>query len=337
MPERLIESHIFRKAEALRARPYFGYVFAVGSFVVALMARFAVNDMMPAGIPFLTFFPAIIITGLIGGIRAGALCAVLSTLAAAYFFMPPFHSFMLTGPGYVALTFFIGVCVVDLLIIHIMNKSTEQLRKEKEHSEILGEQQKTLFQELQHRVANNLGFVSGLLAIHQGRVADKPEAVAALEDARLRIDMMSRVHRRLYDPMNVGLPVKEYLHALCADIIEATAVRNVSCIVEAPPVQFELEKLLTLSLVISEGVTNAIKHAFADGKGGIIRINLIPEGGNKFTLTIRDTGPGFPDHFDPSGGQRLGVRILQGFARSLNGDLSFANENGGIIRLAFKG
>ncbi len=51
-------------------------------------------NLLPPGFPFLTFFPAIMLTAFIGGTRPGILCAVLSVLSAWYWFIPPFMSFV---------------------------------------------------------------------------------------------------------------------------------------------------------------------------------------------------------------------------------------------------
>lgn len=65
-----------------------------------------------------------------------------------------------------------------------------------------------MFQELQHRVANNMQFVSAMLRLYAKRAGDDPDAMlTALDDARVRLDIMSRIHRHLYDPANVTRPV----------------------------------------------------------------------------------------------------------------------------------
>jgi len=54
-----------------------------------------------------------------------------------------------------------------------------------------------------------------------------------------------------------------------------------------------------------------------------------------YMLVVQDNGKGFPEGFDPAQSDRLGFKILTGFARSLNGDIEFANQNGGQVKLVF--
>jgi two-component sensor histidine kinase len=337
MLQRLTESRILEAAENMRENKSASILFALISFAAALLARFAVDDVLPPGFPFLTFFPAVILTGLFAGTRAGLLCLFLCTLAAWYWFIPPFNTFDLSMPALVAILFFVGVGAVDLVILHIMNIAVEQVRRDKEASEEMAKQQTVLFQELQHRVANNLNFVSNLLTIHQVRLpADNNLAHDGLNDARIRLDTMSRVHRRLYDPMNANLPLPQYLNDLCQDVLHSTGVDHARIAVQAPPMRFDLDKLLTISLIIVEALTNALKHAFPNGREGRIQVGLVPEGRGLFTLTVHDNGIGFPSGFNPDTTERLGFRILQGFARTLKGEIAFTNDKGGLVRVVFK-
>ncbi|PZO78691.1 MAG: ATPase, partial [Micavibrio aeruginosavorus] len=207
---------------------------------------------------------------------------------------------------------------------------------EKVYSEQLLDRQKTLFEELQHRVANNLGFVSGLLAIQASRLSENSEEAAALHDARVRLETMSRVHRRLYDPMNTNMCLKTYFEELCADIAMAAGRENVEFRVEIAPVNLEIEKLMNLSLIVVEVVTNSLKHAFPDGRGGVIEIFLTKAANaNACLLVIRDNGVGFPEGFDPAASKRLGFRILGGFMRALQGEMTHANDGGSVVRVSF--
>ncbi|WP_162600079.1 DUF4118 domain-containing protein [Azospirillum sp. TSH58] len=62
-------------------------MFALATFAVALVARLALDDRLPAGFPFLTFFPAVIVTTFLAGMWPGILTALLSGLASWYFFL----------------------------------------------------------------------------------------------------------------------------------------------------------------------------------------------------------------------------------------------------------
>ena len=56
---------------------------------------------------------------------------------------------------------------------------------------------------------------------------------------------MSRIHRRLYDPASVDLPVAEYFQEICADLLQATGARNIVCLVDMPAVKLDIARLTT--------------------------------------------------------------------------------------------
>ena len=323
-------------ARPLRDHPWLGDAFGVGMFALALGVRFALDPVWPAGFPFLTFFPAVIITTFVCGLRAGIACAALSTLAAWYFFIGPTSGMALDGQGALALGFFVSISAIDITLIHFTFGAAARLRDEQAVTARLYENQRVMFQELQHRVANNMQFVSSLLTLHRRRaVADPSTALNALDEARARLDTISRVHRRLYDPAGIDQPVALYLRELCVDLIEAAGTGKVSCEVEAPPIAFDVARLTTLSLLTAEIVTNSLKHAFAPDQPGIITITIKPLSDTRYEMVIADNGRGMPPGYDPATGTRLGFRIIQSLAAQLGGTLRHESRDGMAVHVEF--
>ncbi len=319
-----------------RAHPWLGDLVAVAATGVAVAIRQFVDDVLPAGFPYLTFFPAVILTTFFLGLRPGIACAVLSGLAAWYFFIEPAGSFTLNGQAALALAFYAFIVSVDIALIHVMHSAGERLRRERAVTTALYEQQRTMFQELQHRVANNMQFVAALLALQRKKVGNDPQAaLAALDEARVRLETISRIHRRLYDPSRIEMPVGQYLQELCSDMLDATGARNIVCLVEAPPLSLDLTRLTTLSLLVVEIVTNALKHAFVSGERGVITVRLERLDADRMALTVADDGKGIPADFDPSTTRSLGFRICQGLAEQLGGKLTYEATNGTLVRLVF--
>jgi two-component sensor histidine kinase len=313
-----------------------GIVLACVISALAVLGRFALEGTLPAGYPFLTFFPAVIITSFLCGTAAGTLCALLCGLAAWYWFIPP-DGLALDRQSAFALGFYVFIVAVDIVLIHLMTRAMRRLEAEKRLSNALAEQQRTMFEELQHRVANNMAFVASLLNMSRRRLAADPAAAPAiLDDARNRIETMARIHRRLHDPNQVDLPVRGYLQDLCADVVETSGLSGVTCAVDVPEMSFDIRKLTTISMLVSEVVTNSLKHAYPDGRSGRITVSLRRLDGGEAELTIADDGVGLPKMpDDASPGHGLGNRIVEALAKQLKGSVSRQSNPGLATRIVF--
>jgi two-component sensor histidine kinase len=329
--------NFFEATAPLRAHPWFGHAFGMTGLLLALWLRFAIGDGL-VGYPFITFVPVVVLTAFLGGTAAGALCGVFSGLAAWYFFVAPENSFALEWPvGYIAMGFYAFSVGLNLCLIHVMVRALERLQTARARADRLVERQRTMFAELQHRVANNMQFVSSLLSLQKRRVEDDPaSAPAVLDDAVERLRTMARVHRRLYDPAASTVSFGEHLREICTDLLDATGARNVACRVEAPPTDLPVETLITLSLIATEAVTNSLKHAWPKGEGGTIRIALERPEPGRVALSVSDDGRGPPAGYDVAkGGDSLGLRIIGGLVQQLGGELSVGGEGGTTTRVEF--
>jgi len=192
---------------------------------------------------------------------------------------------------------------LELYVVAVLNRAID-------HLSIARERSNTLFRELQHRVANNLQFVAALLRLRKKTLDQDSPGAAALGAAQDRLEMLSRVHRRLNSPMAASQPAEPYLEALVADLIKASDVPHIRLMVTAEPVVLELEALMSVSLIVAELVTNSLKHAFPDGREGCISIDL--RGcGHHCVLKVEDDGVGLPESSQRQKAGSLGQGILQ--------------------------
>ncbi|MBS9477344.1 sensor histidine kinase [Ancylobacter radicis] len=331
---------LVRLARPLRESRLLADAFGVAMFLMALALRFAVDSVLPPGFPFLTFFPAVILTTFFCGLRPGITCAVLSTLAAWFFFIGPASNMELTGQALMALGFFVVIAFIDITLIHFTFGAADKLRAEQAVTARLYESQRTMFQELQHRVANNMQFVAALLTLQKRKVTDDPsQAINALDEARARLDTIARIHRRLYAPERLDMPTGQFLRELCCDLITASGGQAITCQVEAPDLPLNVTQLTTLSMLVAEIVTNSLKHAFEPGRPGEIAITVSPRGHGRYEIAIADDGRGMPEELDSARSRGLGMRIIQGLATQLGGEAQFSArpvpERGTRVRVQF--
>jgi two-component sensor histidine kinase len=319
----------------LRERPVAGYGLAVAAAVLALALRLALQVSLPPGFPFLTFFPVIIVTSFVAGRGPGIVCAILSLLAAWFFIIQPVNSFALDASSGIALALSALVAAVEIALIAVMQRAIDRLAIERQLTARLYQQQRELFEELQHRVANNMTFVSSLLRLQQRRIGDDADAASvAFDEAARRIETMASIHRRLYDPAAANLALQAHLQQICDDLLLATGADDrIDCEVALPGLRLGLDLLLPLSLLVAEVVTNSLKHGFSGGASGSIHIGMEAETPGDRILVIRDNGVGLAAPGDQVTSSGLGMRIMHSLAHQIGGHISMASDGGAVIRL----
>nr|WP_218036544.1 histidine kinase dimerization/phosphoacceptor domain -containing protein [Sphingobium sp. EM0848] len=314
-------------------RPWYAYLLATVLCLLALAIRCMAEIAMPVGYPFVSFFPAVILTSFLFGVRPGIYAAILCGLISWYFFIPPRMGFAFSPGVMLALSFYGVVVAVDIALIHFMQKANFDLAVERERSRVLAENRELLFHELQHRVSNNLQVVAAMLSL-QRRHVDHDLARRALDDASARLSLVGRISRALYNPSGEGQNISAFLTTLTADVMEASGRDDIAMTVEAPrDLILEPDVAVPLALIVTEAVSNAIEHGLPH-RGGRIHVGLdVSEEG--IALHVTDDGKGIASDFDHSGARSLGLRISNALAGQLNGRFSLkpSAQGGAIARL----
>lgn len=314
------------------------WTLAVLAWAVALAIRYEMEGALPPGFPYLTFFPAILISAYFLGPAPGVLVAVASGLSAWYFFIPPLNSLELNGATVLALMFYAFVAAAEIGLTALAQRARRALSAEREAKDRLAEQRRLMFHELQHRVSNNLTTVSGLMKLQRRMVTDEA-AQLALDDSVRRIDLISRIMRNLHDPSGQTVDMARFLADTGRDILESTgAGGRVALKVEAEPLLVGPDVSVPLGLIAAELLANTLEHGFPGESSGQIGVTLgagREEG--RALLQIRDNGHGLPDGFDIEKAGSLGLSIARQFAKQLGGTLLMERrpEGGTEARLEF--
>ena len=173
----------------------------------------------------------------------------------------------------------------------------EEAEKERARANTFAQQRQTMFTELQHRVANNLQLVAGLLNLERTHVADQ-HAKDALTTSIMRLTLISKLHRTLHNPDGFQVDFSAFLNELCDDILTSWGTPNVKCLVNSINVTLTADSAVPIALVATELISNALEHAFDGRLQGTIN-DLDHNGDGAITLTVSDDGIGLPDGFDP--------------------------------------
>jgi two-component sensor histidine kinase len=290
---------------------------------VSLAVRFSVDTLVPAGFPFVTFFPAVILSAFLFGIRNGGIAGVLCGMAAWWFFIAPASHYAVNAGSVAAMMLYAFVVITELAVISLMQKAHLALVRERTRSETLATSREVMFKELQHRVSNNLQVAAGLLALQRKRVRD-PQAVAALDEAARRLGTIGRISRSLYDPNGAALGLDRLLSRLCDDVLDASGRNDVSIAVTTEGNHtIDPDAAIPAALIVAEAVANALEHGFADGRSGRIDVR-IARNEDRLEVSVTDNGHGLPEGFDIDKTDSLGLRIATTLARQLNGQFSIS-------------
>jgi PAS domain S-box-containing protein len=196
-----------------------------------------------------------------------------------------------------------------------------------------------LLQEVHHRVKNNLQLMSSLIHM-QVRSLGAGASRDALLDCETRVRAIALVHEKLHQSReNAQLPFSEYARTLATDIFQVTGASSAKVSLEfaIERVDVAMDDTIPCGLILNELVTNAIKHAFPDGRVGTLRIEVAPIGRTGLRLAVADDGVGLPHGFDVRSCTSLGLQLVQMLARQIDATLDIESRAGTRIIITLPG
>lgn len=217
----------------------------------------------------------------------------------------------------------------EVLLVAAIEQSREKarLQREKERAEREVREARdravVLLAEVNHRVANSLALVSSLVRMQAAAVEDS-SAKAALAETQARITAIGKLHRSLYTSDDVrSVNVATYLQGILNELSESLASdgRTPTIAMHLDPVAIATDKAVSVGMIATELVTNAMKYAYPEG-GGEVRVLLEATADSGFRLTIEDDGVGWRGE-GPQKGSGLGSRIVGSLVRTLGTELVY--------------
>jgi two-component sensor histidine kinase len=193
--------------------------------------------------------------------------------------------------------------------------------------------------EANHRIANHLALIAGVVRLHAANLPSGPSAVR-VEDARLmleeiggRIETVGRLHRLLAGAGTGGaIALSAYLREISEAVVSSVALpgtvrlshsSNVECLLAS-------EHAVPVGLIVCELVTNAVKYAHPTGVAGHILV-ACQRTGNGTVISVADDGVGLPEGFEPARDGGLGLRLAHVLADQLGAPLLFEPTGTGLL------
>ncbi len=212
-------------------------------------------------------------------------------------------------------------------------------RKQSEFQIITSLREKeVLLKEIHHRVKNNLQVISSLLDLQSAYIEDVAMQ-AMFQDSRSRVRSMALVHEQLYGSLDLArIDLEGYLRDLVGYLRRAynEQAGGIQLHIEVEEsLLLDVETAVPLGLIVNELVSNALKHAFPDGRSGAVHIQVSLVEEEQVCLTVQDDGIGFPEEIDIHSSPSLGLTIITALVDQLQGQLDLHGQDGTCFKFNF--
>jgi two-component sensor histidine kinase len=202
---------------------------------------------------------------------------------------------------------------------------TRRRETEREKDELL-QQKEILLQEMQHRVANSLQIIASILLL-KARTVQSEETRLHLQDAHQRVMSVATVQQQLQaSGLNESIEVGQLCASLAASMIGDR--RPLAIKVPATSGRAVSAEAVSLGLIVTELVINALKHGFQGEEEGeiLVRYNVKDTG---WRLSVSDSGSGAQEESGEAPYTGLGTSIVEALAHQLNATVQKASGNRG--------
>jgi PAS domain S-box-containing protein len=215
----------------------------------------------------------------------------------------------------------------DRELLESLQRAERELRdKQASLTEGLRERE-VLLQEIHHRVKNNLQVISSMLNM-QMRQVNEPQTRNALEECKTRVEAIALIHEQLYQSKDYRqIPFTKYVGVLIQSIASMSGVVGRRVVLDAGMdlIELPVDKAIPCGLIINELVTNALKHAYPEGRSGEVRVSLRRKDG-QLELSVADDGVGMST--SNGSGDSLGMQLVETLVSQIRGKLTSVQTNG---------
>lgn len=213
--------------------------------------------------------------------------------------------------------------------VRVRQCAEERLRASLQEKEVL-------LREIHHRVKNNLQVIATLFNLQSGAVKDRQTA-ELLRESQNRVKSMAIIHEKLYRAKDLArIDYEQYVHHLTSHLFRSFGMdTRVRVHITVDAVYLGIDTAIPCGLMITELVSNSLKHAFPQGREGEIHIDLRAHPDKKYVLTVQDDGVGFPSEVDHRTTSSLGLQIVHALTRQLDGTIELCRDGGTCFQITF--
>jgi two-component sensor histidine kinase len=104
---------------------------------------------------------------------------------------------------------------------------------------------------------------------------------------------------------------------------------------EIDEVHLGLDTAIPLGFIVTELLSNCLKHAFPGDRHGKIILSVSHADDGRVALAVEDDGVGFPNDVDLQRPRSMGFELVRAFARQLGAEISVSKPSGARIEVRF--
>lgn len=221
--------------------------------------------------------------------------------------------------------------------VSVQEDITERKQAEERIKAALAEKE-ALLREIYHRTKNNMQVIRSMLEL-RAATRQNAEITAFVKDIEQKILTMALVHQKLYESHDLSqIRLHEYLEELISLLVQnyAEVSHRIAFKLHLEQVMVLIDTAIPCGLIVTELLSNALQHAFPNGRPGEIRLNVSRTSQGMLELHFADNGVGVPQDFDFRAQKSLGLRTIFGLVEhQLRGEIACDTRNGLAYAIRF--
>ena len=221
---------------------------------------------------------------------------------------------------------------------HALQQEIVERRRTEDQLQTSLREKEVLLKEIHHRVKNNLQVVSSLLSLQSDAIKD-PAVLSLFVDSQNRIHSMALVHEKLYGTKDFSfVEMGLYVRSLSTHLFRSYAVpgETINLRIEAEDVRMTIDSAIPCGLLLNELISNALKHAFPNGRRGVVAIRLSRPAGDDVLLVVEDDGIGIPPEIALDAADTLGLRLVSALIEQLDATVELDRSVGTRFTIRFR-
>jgi PAS domain S-box-containing protein len=191
-------------------------------------------------------------------------------------------------------------------------------------------EKEVMLREIHHRVKNNMQIILSLLRIQSRAVKDR-ETREMFKQSQNRIRSMALIHEALYKSGDLAhIDIADYISRMTTHLLSIYRedLGEIEIDQDAGGIFLDINKAIPCGLMISELVSNSLKHAFPGKRTGHILIRMTKSQRGKNILIVKDNGVGFPAGLDFRKTETLGLQLVTDLVMQINGTIQIKKTKG---------